>query len=128
MCVRLQAEGRQKHGEGKVGRLIKSMHGIQDASRIWQLDYVNLVCGELGGFRRSKHSAELFHNSNQDLRMPVHGGDFCVFVRRRLTQLHRLTSQVKRHSGKANIWDEERRVFRTGADQTEQFLDIENLT
>ena len=79
MCVRLPAEGRQKHGEGKVGRLIKNMHGILDASHIWQLDYVNLICGELGGFRRGKHSAELFHNSNQDVRMAVHGGDFfCV--------------------------------------------------
>ena len=62
MCVRLPAEGRQKHDKGNVGRLIKNMHGIRDASRIWQLDYVNLICGELGGFRRSKHSAELFHN------------------------------------------------------------------
>ena len=34
MCVRLPAEGRQKHGEGKVGRLIKNMHGILDASHI----------------------------------------------------------------------------------------------
>ena len=83
MCVRLPAESRQKHGEGKVGRLIKSMHGIQDVSHIWQLDYVNLICGELGGFRRSKHNAELFHNSNQDVRMSVHGGDFCVFVSQR---------------------------------------------
>ena len=42
---------------------------------IWQLDYVNLICGELGGFRRGKHSAALFHNPNQDVRMAVHGDD-----------------------------------------------------
>ena len=36
-------------------------------------DYVNLICGELGGFRRGKHSAALFHNSNQDVRVAVHG-------------------------------------------------------
>ena len=42
----------------------------------WQLDYVNLICGELGGFRRGKHSAALFHNPNQDVSMAVHGDDF----------------------------------------------------
>ena len=38
------------------------MYGTEDASHIWQLDYVNLICGELGGFRRGRHSAALFHN------------------------------------------------------------------
>ena len=52
------------------------MYGTQDASHIWQLDYVNLICGEFGGFRRGKHSAALFHNPNQDVRMAVHGDDF----------------------------------------------------
>ena len=53
------------------------MYGTQDASHIWQLDYVNLICGELGGFRSGRHSASLFHNPNQDVRMAVHGDD-CV--------------------------------------------------
>ena len=74
--IRLPAEDRQKHGEEKVGRLVKSMYGTQDASHIWQLVCVNLICGELGGFRRGKHSAALFHNPNQDVRMAVHGDDF----------------------------------------------------
>ena len=52
------------------------MYGTQDASHIWQPDYVNLICGELGGFRRGKHSGALFHNPNLDVRMAVHGGDF----------------------------------------------------
>ena len=52
--IRLPAEDRQKYGEDKVARLIKSMYGTQDASDVWQLDYVNLICGELGGFRRGK--------------------------------------------------------------------------
>ena len=52
------------------------MYGIQDVSHIWKLDYVNFICGELGGFRRGKHSACLFHNSNEDVRMTVHGDDF----------------------------------------------------
>ena len=65
--IKLPAEDRQKYGEDKVGRLFKSVYGIQDASHIWQLDYVNLICGELGGFRRGKHSSALFHNPNQDV-------------------------------------------------------------
>ena len=48
--IRLPAEDHQKYGEHKVGRLIKSMYGTQDPSHIWQLDHVNLICGELGGF------------------------------------------------------------------------------
>ena len=74
--VRLPAWGRQKYGEDKVGRLIKSIYGTQDASHIRQLDYVNLLCVELGGFRRGNRSAALFHNPNQDVRVAVHGDDF----------------------------------------------------
>ena len=74
--IRLPAEYRQKYGEDKVGRLVRSMYGTQDASHIWQLDSVNLICGELGGFRRGKHSAALFHNPNQDVRKAVRGDDF----------------------------------------------------
>ena len=74
--IRLPAEGRQKYGEDKVGRMIKSMDGTQDASHIWQLDCVNLICGQLGGFRRGEHRAAFFHNPNQDVRMAVHGDDF----------------------------------------------------
>ena len=52
--IRLPADHRQKYGEDKVGRLVESIDGTQDASHIRQLDYVNLVCGESGGFRRGK--------------------------------------------------------------------------
>ena len=79
--IKLPEEDRQKYGEDRVGRLVRSMHGTQDASHIWQFDYVNLICGEFGGFRRGKHSAAWFHNPNQDVRVAVHGDDFCVFVR-----------------------------------------------
>ena len=58
MDVRVQAEDRQKYGEDKVCRFVKSMYGAQHASHIWPLDYVTLICRELGGFR-SKHSAAL---------------------------------------------------------------------
>ena len=73
ICIKFPAENRQKYGEDKVGRLIKSKYGTQDASHIWQLDYVNLICGESAGFQRVKHSA---HIPNQDVRMAVHGDDF----------------------------------------------------
>ena len=74
--IKQLAEDCQKFGEDKVGRLIKSTYGTQDASHIWQLDHVNLICGELGGFRRGKHSAAFFHKANQDVRVAVHGDDF----------------------------------------------------
>ena len=54
--------------------------GTQDASHIWQHDYVTLLFGDLvGGYRRGKHSAALFHNPNECAKMAVHGDDFvCV--------------------------------------------------
>ena len=48
---------------------------------IWQLGYVTLICGELGGFRRGKHNAALFHNANQDVRVAVCGVDFVCLLR-----------------------------------------------
>ena len=57
-------------------KLINSVYGTQDASHIWQLYYVNLICRELGGFRRGKHRAALFHNPNQDVRIALRGDDF----------------------------------------------------
>ena len=73
--IKLPAEDHQKYAEDNVGRLVKSMYGTQDTSHIWQLDYVNLICGDSGGFRGGKHSAALFHNPNQDVSMAVHGDD-----------------------------------------------------
>ena len=64
--IKLPAEDRQKYGEDKVGRFVKSMYGTQDASHTsGNFDYLNLICGDLGGFRRGKHSAALFHNPNR---------------------------------------------------------------
>ena len=37
---------------------------------------MTLFCGELGGFRRGKHSAALFQTPKQGVRMAVHGDDF----------------------------------------------------
>ena len=44
----LPEKNRQEYGEDKVDRLIKSMYATQDASHIWQLDNVNMICGEPG--------------------------------------------------------------------------------
>ena len=52
------------------------MYRTQDTSHIWKHDYVKVICGKLGGFRRGKHRAALFHNPNQDVRMTVHDDDF----------------------------------------------------
>ena len=97
----------------KVGRLVNGMYGTRDASHIWQLYYVNLILGELGGFRRVRRgtdSAALFHNPNQDVRMAVHGDNFVC--------LSDEDSDVK----SLLLLN---RVFRVGVDQTGQYLDIE---
>ena len=52
------------------------MCGTRDASHVWKLDCVTLICGELGGFRRGKHSAALFRNSNEGVEMALRGDDF----------------------------------------------------
>ena len=125
-------EDRQKYGDDKVGRLIKSMYETQDASHIWHLDHVNLICGELGGFRRGKHSAAMFHNPNQDVRMAVHGDDFVCLSDD--DGLEHIDSLLKSKYTAKDIGFEDsyvksllllNRVFRVGVDQTGQYLDIE---
>ena len=111
------------------------MHGTQDASHIWQLDYVNLICGELGGFRRGKHSAALFHNRNQDVRMAVHGDDFVSLSDedglKHIDSL--LKSKYTAKDIRTLVFEDSdaesllllNRVFRVGTDQSGQNLDIE---
>ena len=133
--IELAAEDRQKYGEDKVGGLVKSMYGTQGASPIWQLDYVNLICGELGGFRRGKHSAALFHNPNQDVRMAVHGDDFvCLSDDDGLKHIDSLlkSKYTAKDMGTRGFEDSDvksvlllNRVFRVGFDQIGQYFDIE---
>ena len=133
--IKLPAEDRQKYGEDEVGRLVKSMYGTQDASHIWQLDYVNLICGDLGGFRRGKHSAALFHNPNQYVRMAVHGDDFvCLSDYDGLEHIDSLpkSKYTAKDMGTLGFEDSDvksflllNRVFRVGVGQTGQYLDIE---
>ena len=133
--IELPAEDRQKCGEDKVGRLIKSMYGTRGASHIWQPDYVNLICGELGGFRRGKHSAALFHNPNQDVRMAVHGDDFvCLSDDDGLKHMDNLLKSKYTAKDMRTLGFEDsdvksllllNRVFRVGSDQVGQYLDME---
>ena len=133
--VRSPAKDRQNCGEDKVGRLTKGMYGTEDASHIWQLDYVNLICGELGGFRRGRHSAALFHNLKQDVRLAVHGDDFvCLSGGDGLNHIDSLLKSkcTAKDMGKLGCEDSDAKrflllncVFRFGADQTGQFLDVE---
>ena len=113
--MRLPAEDPQKYAEDKVGRLIKSR--------------------ELGGFRRGKHSAALFHNPNQEVRMAVHGDD-CVCLSdddglKHIDSLLKSKYEAK-DMGTLGFEDSDVKsllllnsVFRVGVDQTGQYLDIE---
>ena len=133
--IKLPAEDCQKYDEEKIDRLIKSMYGTQDATHIWQLGYVNLICGELGRFRRDTHSAALFHNPNQDVRMLVHDDDFvCLSDDDGLKHIDSLlkSKHTAKDMGTLGFEDSDveslqllNRVFRVGDGQTGQYLDIE---
>ena len=111
------------------------MYGTQDTSDIWQLDYVNLICGELWDFRRGKHSAALFHNPNQDMRKAVHGDDFmCLSDDDGLKHIDSLlkSQYTAKDMGTLGFEDSDvksllllNRVFRVGIDHIGQCLDIE---
>ena len=61
------------------------MRGTQDASHIWQLGCANCICGSTCLFLwktnvssvLKKHSATLFHNPKQDVRMAMQGDFEC---------------------------------------------------
>ena len=96
---------------------------------------MNLICGELGDFRRGKHSAALIHNRNQAVRMAVHGDDFvCLSDDDGLKHIDSLlkSKYTAKDLGTLGFEDSDvktllllNRVFRFGVDQTGQYLDIE---
>ena len=96
---------------------------------------MNLICGELGDFRRGKYSAAFFHNPTQDVRMAVHGEDFvCLSDDDGLKHTDGLlkSKYTAKDMGTLGFEDAEvksflllNRVFRVGVDQTGQYLDIE---
>ena len=96
---------------------------------------MNLICGELGGFRRGKHSAALFHNPNQDVGMAMRGGDFvCLSDDNGLKHIDSLLKSNYTTKGMGTLGFENsdvksllllNRVFRVEFDQTGQYLGIE---
>ena len=118
-----------------VGRLVKSMYGTQDASHIWQLDYVDLLCSASGGFRRGRHSAALFHNEGDDVKMAVHGDDFvCLSDDDGLEHIDKLLKSKYTAKDMGTLGFETKddkqlmllnRVFRIGHDHGEEFVEIE---
>ena len=96
---------------------------------------MNLICRELGGFRRGKHSAALFHTPNEDVRMAVHGDDFvCLSDDDGLKHIGSLlkSKYTAKDMGTLGFGDSDaksfsvlNRVFRVETDRTGQYLDIE---
>ena len=60
------------------GILNKSLYGTQDASHIWQSDYVKHICGPTGGYRQGVSSTAVFLNEDQDAQGMVHSDDFII--------------------------------------------------
>ena len=109
------------------------MCGTQDALYICQLDHGNLICGESGGFRRGKHSAALFRNPNQDVRMAVHGDDFVCLADDGLRHIDNLLNSKYKAKDVVTLGVEDsdveglvllNSVFRVGNDQIGYYLDV----
>ena len=104
-------------------------------SHIWQFDLVNLIYGEIGCFRRGKHSAALFHKPNQDVRMAVQDDDFvCLSDDDGLKLIDSLLKSKYTAKDMETLGFEESdveslllliRVFRVGGDPIGQYLDVE---
>ena len=74
--IELPAEDRQKYGEDKVGRLVKSMYGTQDASHIWLLDYVELDLWRVGRLPKRQTTAQHCFTIQIKMRIVVMADDF----------------------------------------------------
>ena len=62
--------------DGMVGLLQRSMYGTQDASAIWESDYIE--CLTAAGAIRGKSSGAIFYDPVRDVRIFVHGEDFAI--------------------------------------------------
>jgi hypothetical protein len=72
--VEITDEEKREVGADMCGILRRSMYGTQDASAIWQKDYVELLSS--AGFTRGVASGATFDHKEWDLRVLVHGDDF----------------------------------------------------
>lgn len=64
--------------QGMVGLVIRTMHGCQDASDLWQIDYTVLLIS--GSYRARDSSPALFYSQEEDARMLIHGDDFLLLA------------------------------------------------
>ncbi len=64
--------------EPMVGRLERSMYGTQDASNIWQHDYVKLC--EENGYAFGKANFATMYHEEDEARGLVHGDDFILLA------------------------------------------------
>lgn len=84
--------------DGMVGILRRSMYGTQDASNIWQSDYMELLTAN--GYERGKSNGAIVYNPQDDARGLVHGDDFAVLADEdalnRLEEILRSRYQLKR--------------------------------
>ena len=67
---------RARVGPEVVGLLLRTMYGTPDASHLWQLDYVDMLCGAPGGFKRGAHNAAVFRHETLDICLLCHGDGF----------------------------------------------------
>ena len=78
--IKLPGDDRQKCGEDKVGRLIKSIYGTRDASHIWQLAYVNLICGFFRRLPKRQTQCSIVPQSKSRCENGSAWRRLCVFV------------------------------------------------
>ena len=75
--VELPEEDEMKKA-GMVGKLLRTMYGTQDASRLWQKDYTELLVANT--YRAGISNPALFYSATWDARMLVHGDDFVMLA------------------------------------------------
>ncbi|CAK0888487.1 unnamed protein product [Prorocentrum cordatum] len=76
--VELEEESRKEYGEDKCGLLLKSWYGTQDASKIWQGDYTELL--EEHGYKAGMSCPAVFYKEEDETRLLGHGDDFAVLA------------------------------------------------
>ncbi|CAK0863589.1 unnamed protein product [Prorocentrum cordatum] len=76
--VELEEESRKEYGEDKCGLLLKSWYGTQDASKIWQGDYTELL--EEHGYKAGVSCPAVFFKEVDETRLLGHGDDFAVLA------------------------------------------------
>ena len=61
-----------------IGKLLRTWHGTQDASNLWQKHYTDLISKQ--DYRPGVSNRAVFYSPSQDARMLVHGDDFVLLA------------------------------------------------